>query len=55
MLFKSLAEAFKSRVIAVILTGSGLDGAEGAQAVSAAGGIVIAQDEVVSGGSVGNS
>jgi len=43
-LFNSAARVFQSGVIAVVLTGTGDDGAEGAQAVKANGGIVIAQD-----------
>ncbi len=42
-LFKSAAAAAGSRLIAVILTGMGDDGTEGAKAVREAGGIVIAE------------
>ena len=44
-LFDSAARVFQSGVIAVVLTGTGDDGAEGAQAVKANGGMVIAQDK----------
>lgn len=47
-LFESLARSFGSRTIAVILTGTGRDGAMGAQVVKQAGGIVIVQDEATS-------
>jgi two-component system chemotaxis response regulator CheB len=46
-LFESAAQALGA-VIAVILTGSGADGARGAAAVRSAGGIVIAQDQATS-------
>src|SRR5262245_13738602 len=47
MLFQSAARSC-GPVIAVILTGSGSDGAAGAGAVRDAGGVVIAQDEATS-------
>jgi len=47
-LFESLARSFGSRAIAVVLTGTGRDGAKGAQIVKQAGGIVIVQDEATS-------
>lgn len=44
-LFESVANHFKERAIAVVLTGSGHDGAQGIQVVKQMGGVVIAQDE----------
>ena len=44
MLFSSAAEAYGDRLIAVILTGSGSDGAAGAVEVKNAGGTVIVQN-----------
>jgi two-component system CheB/CheR fusion protein len=44
LLFSSAAEVYGDRLIAVILTGSGSDGAAGAVDVKNAGGIVIVQD-----------
>lgn len=40
----SLATTFESRVLAVILSGMGRDGLEGARAVCEAGGTIYAQD-----------
>jgi two-component system, chemotaxis family, protein-glutamate methylesterase/glutaminase len=45
VLFKSVAEEFGSRGIAVLMTGMGEDGAQGMGAVKAAGGMTIAQSE----------
>jgi two-component system chemotaxis response regulator CheB len=42
---KSVARAFSRRAIAVVLTGEGADGRDGAGAVQASGGTVIAEDE----------
>ena len=47
-LFESIAESFGPRSIAVVLTGTGRDGAKGAQIVKRVGGIVIVQDEATS-------
>lgn len=44
-LLRSIAAAARSRSIAVVLTGMGDDGVEGAKAVAAAGGTVIAESE----------
>ena len=45
VLFESAASAFGARVLAVVLTGMGSDGLEGARAVRAAGGVVLAEAE----------
>ena len=45
VLFNSAAETYGPGVIAVVLTGSGNDGTDGALRVKSAGGIVIAQDD----------
>lgn len=47
-LFESAAAVLGGRVIAVVLTGCGSDATDGVQAVKAAGGTVIAQDEATS-------
>lgn len=47
-LFRSLAAAYGSSALVLVLTGMGSDGARGAEAVAAAGGTVLAQDEATS-------
>ncbi len=48
VLFRSAAQAVGERVLAVVLTGMGQDGCSGARDIVAAGGSVLAQDEVTS-------
>ena len=47
-LFSSAAEVWGHKVLALVLTGMGSDGLRGAQAIVAAGGSVMAQDEATS-------
>lgn len=47
-LFMSVATTYKSRAIAVVLTGSGCDGTLGVLSIKKHGGIAIAQDESTS-------
>ena len=47
-LFSSAAEVWGTRVLGLVLTGMGSDGLRGAQAIVAAGGTIMAQDEATS-------
>jgi two-component system, chemotaxis family, protein-glutamate methylesterase/glutaminase len=48
LLFESTATAYKERAIAVVLSGTGNDGAMGVKAIKKMGGTVIVQDEKTS-------
>jgi two-component system, chemotaxis family, protein-glutamate methylesterase/glutaminase len=48
LLFESVAASYKDRAIAIVLSGTGNDGAMGVQAIHTMGGTVIAQDEETS-------
>ena len=48
LLFESTAAAYRERAIAVVLSGSGKDGAMGVRAIKKMGGTVIVQDEKTS-------
>lgn len=48
VLFRSVAEVYGSRSLAVILTGMGNDGVDGLAAIRRCGGTVVAQDEATS-------
>jgi two-component system chemotaxis response regulator CheB len=44
LLFKSVAATYKNRAIALVLTGTGSDGAMGVEAIKKMGGIIIVQN-----------
>ena len=48
VLFESAATSYGDRLLAVVLTGAGTDGAAGVRAVKSEGGYVLAQDEATS-------
>jgi two-component system chemotaxis response regulator CheB len=45
LLFASLADCYGAATVGVVLTGIGTDGAQGVEAIKAAGGMTLAQDE----------
>jgi two-component system chemotaxis response regulator CheB len=45
LLFESVAASFKERAVAVVLSGSGIDGSMGVKAIKKMGGTVIIQNE----------
>jgi two-component system chemotaxis response regulator CheB len=47
-MFRSIAAAYGSAVLAVVLTGMGADGREGAKTIAAVNGTILAQDEATS-------
>ena len=48
ILFRSVAEAYGSRALGLVLTGMGQDGVKGCEDITAAGGRVVVQDEATS-------
>jgi two-component system chemotaxis response regulator CheB len=47
-MLRSVAQCYGASALAIILTGMGQDGAEGAKALATAGGFVVAQDQATS-------
>jgi two-component system chemotaxis response regulator CheB len=47
-MFRSLSDIYGGKVLAVVLTGMGSDGAKGGVVIADKGGTVIAQDEATS-------
>jgi len=48
VLFRSVAQEFGAKTVALIMTGMGEDGADGIKAVKDSGGLAVAQDEASS-------
>ena len=48
VLFRSAAEEYGNQVFAVVMTGMGLDGLKGCEAIQSAGGRIVVQDEATS-------
>ncbi len=48
VLFRSVAELYRERALAVVLTGMGQDGLRGSQAIKASGGTILVQDQATS-------
>lgn len=48
VLFRSIANVYRSDALAVMLTGMGQDGLKGCQRIQEAGGVIIAQDRETS-------
>jgi two-component system, chemotaxis family, protein-glutamate methylesterase/glutaminase len=48
VLFRSVAQVYRSHSLAVVMTGMGQDGARGCEQIYAAGGQILAQDEATS-------
>jgi len=47
-MFRSLASVYGRRILGIVMTGMGQDGRRGCEAIKAAGGTVVAQDEASS-------